>query len=281
MEENKEIEELLKKSLEKDIEELEVIRKNLVVKANRLKLFILVLLLGFLPLIYYKLYGKYSAIEMNVVIGLFAVLVLLLYFTLTPATLVAEKNISEFYKKVRMQIIQKSIGLLDPKVQYSPIYKTHISKVHKSGIWSEQHKITKESDALIFDFGNIKASVSEMIIYKGAQRKFWGSFIKIDLINTDILTKADIAKHTESIKKRIEQDFKVSVKESIKDEAIYYAINFNKAICAVKLSSKQKISFDYLKENLLIIHSLLCLVNSIGNYSSHSVENETCVGITV
>ncbi len=272
MKSNREIEELLKISLKDDINELESVRKKLIAKAVRLKLYLLLLLLGLLTKFYSEIYMEYSGEEMNLGFAIFSIMVLIGYIYLKPESLVSKKNIRVFYKKVKMDFFQKSINLIDSNIEYSPIYKTHISYIEKSGFWCGSYTIAKEDDGLLFDFNKMKARLSELKIYRGTKKIFSGIFIKVDFYEKDFICKSELSNYIYSIKNKIEQDFKVSIRESSTDNTFYYAIDFNRELCEVKLSSKNKVNFDNRKEDLLILYNLISFVNIINSFTMHLVK---------
>jgi len=267
MKSNKEIEELLKTALKEDIDELESIRKKFISKANKLKGYLLLLLLGFLAKFYFENYDPNAGLEIDLGFGIFTVCVLVGYIFLKPESLVSGKNNKEFYKKVKSNFFPKVINLIDSNIEYLPLYKTHISHISKSGFWNGRYTITKENDGLRFNFSDMKACLSELQIYRSTKKIFSGSFIHVNYSCKDTINPADLSEYISTVRKEIENNFQVEIKESSIDNCFFYAINFKKELMEIKISSKHKVTFDFIKDDLLILYNLISFINMIGSYS--------------
>lgn len=276
MKTNKEIEALFKESLKDNIEELESTRIKLITKANRLKSYLLIVLLGFLVVFYFEnfyLYFEYSRLEVDLGFAIFAISLLVGYIYLKPESLVSEKNTRLFYRMAKINFFQKCINSVDPRIKYSPVYKTHISHIKKCGFWSGNYTIAKEEDGLFFSFSNMNARLSKLKIYRSTKKVFSGVFIKVDFNTKEFICENELSENIIWIKNKIEKDFKLSIRQSNIDSSFYFALDFNREWCEVKLSSKKEVSFDNIKEDLMMLYNLIFFVNSISDRAVQSQKS--------
>jgi hypothetical protein len=270
MKSNQEVELHLKELLKEDIEKLELMRGKLIAKGNRNKSFYLIVLLGALVYFSVNLYSELSGFALNFGFTVVSVLVLVSFIFKKPESLVAEKDIRLFYKMVKADFFQKCIKLMDSQVDYTPLYKTHISHIKNSGFWEGSYTITKEDDGLRFPYSNLNANISDLAIYRSTRKIFSGLFIKVDFLEKNKIDSAKLSEHLVSIKDKIERSFSISVQESRFQNTFYFAINLKREFCEIKLSSKTEVKFENVKEDLLILYNLISFINILNTAADQS-----------